>query len=173
MGSQFGRRATKGGSNVGRHGADKRWRDEHGREWDSRLEGLVARWLDQEGIAYQAQPDLGLEYVTRVKQGRCTACGHESNTDIVQVHRYTPDFLVPEWDGAIIEVKGYFRLGVRPQLQELMKQNPGLPLRFVFSRNNPLKGLKRTPDYLSWAAYYGKPALVFNETRGLSEWLND
>lgn len=169
MARRFGRRNARGGSNVGTHGADKRWKSPDGRRWDSQLEGLIAIWLDANGVEYEAQPQPSLGYTTKIRGGKCADCGSDS---VVQHHTYTPDFLtLNQPTNFYIEVKGFFRQGVRPAMQEFIKQNQGVPLRYVFSRNNKLP-LKRTPDYLTWAAHYGCPALVWNEKRGLDEWFN-
>lgn len=167
MARRFGRRKTRGGENVGTHGADKRWRSPDGREWDSQLEGLVALWMDAHSVEYLAQPHP-ISYVTKVRSGLCLDC---QAGNVVQQHQYTPDFYVPQL-GCYFEVKGFFRQGVRPAMQELMKQNPDLQLRFIFSRNNKLP-LKRTPDYLTWAAHYGKMAITWNAKRGLWEWIGE
>lgn len=64
-------------------------------------------------------------------------------------HAYTPDFILP--NGIVIEAKGYFPAEDRGKYLNIRRSNPGMDLRFVFSRaSTPTrKGAKST--YGDWA----------------------
>ena len=71
---------------------------------------------------------------------------------------YTPDFHLP--NGVIIEAKGFLKPTDRRKMIAVKKQHPGLDIRFVFQRDNPLsKGSKHT--YCSWAEKHGFKACVW------------
>ena len=145
--------------------ANRTYIDDRSRRWDSKFEWRIANWCDNNGVGYSAQP-RSFSYRTPVKGGTCVAC---EGTDVVQDRSYTPDFLL---DGSAyyIEAKGFFRPGARALLQRFITQRRDVPLRFIFQANKSLP-LKRTPDYLDWAAYYKCVALVWSDKVGLTPWL--
>lgn len=68
-------------------------------------------------------------------------------------HRYTPDFVLP--NGIIVETKGLFDSDDRKKHELILRQHPGLDIRFIFSRSSsPIrKGSKTT--YGAWCAKLG------------------
>lgn len=68
-------------------------------------------------------------------------------------HKYTPDFELP--DGTFIETKGYFDTEDRQKHLHVKASNPGVKIRFLFTRaHEPIyKGSKTT--YAMWCDKHG------------------
>lgn len=76
----------------------------------------------------------------------------------IRTHQYLPDFKITKKDGSFfyVETKGYFRPNDRAKLRAVKEQNPGLDLRLVFQRDQPI--YKGSPTYYSkWAEDHGFP----------------
>ena len=116
----------------------------------SGLEGVTAEYLRQHGVAFEYE-------TTRLPY-----------TKPSKVHRYTPDFLLP--NGIIVETKGRFMTADRQKMILIKKQHPDLDIRFVFSRSSTKinKGSKTT--YAMWCR---KNGYVFAYGLPPTEWLNE
>lgn len=83
-------------------------------------------------------------------------CAYEScKLNYVLERRYIPDFTVRTKSGKTIylEVKGYLRPADRTKMVAVRKQNPGADIRFLFARNQLIKGSKMM--YSDWCKKYG------------------
>ena len=97
----------------------------------SGLEQRIADQLDERGAKYE----------------------YESvNISYEAVHRYTPDFVLP--NGVILEIKGRFTGKDRTKHLQIKKAHPDLDIRFVFQRNNTL-GPKSSTRYSEWCEKHG------------------
>jgi hypothetical protein len=131
---------------VGTNRHDKRWRDEHGNVFESKLEALVferingdprisvRRCSEREGDTFS--------YSTPVRSGSCGACG---SGDIVQRRTYTPDLCISPsgtWDGPgerprrYLEIKGYFPGTKRNLLRAFLKSGPCVDLCLILERDS-------------------------------------
>lgn len=65
-------------------------------------------------------------------------------------HKYTPDFIVTKKDGSkmYIEAKGRWTGGDRSKIKEVIRQNPGIDLRIVFT--NPHAKIGKKDTYAKW-----------------------
>jgi hypothetical protein len=68
-------------------------------------------------------------------------------------HKYTPDFVLP--NGVIIETKGLFAAPDRAKHVLIQKQQPGLDIRFVFSRSASKISKASKTTYADWCGKYG------------------
>lgn len=70
---------------------------------------------------------------------------------------YIPDFVVrtPSGKTIYLEVKGYLRPTDRTKMVAVRKQNPGADIRFLFARNQLIRGSKMM--YSDWCKKYGFP----------------
>jgi hypothetical protein len=84
----------------------------HGR---SGLENTTMEDLAQRGVQYRYE-EVKVAY-----------------TSPATAHKYTPDFIIP--NGVIVETKGIFDSDDRKKHLLIQAQNPGLDIRFVFSRS--------------------------------------
>lgn len=119
-------------------------------KFKSGLEGVTAEWLRVQGVEALYEP-IKIEYTIPEK-----------------VHRYTPDFLLP--NGILIETKGIFDSTDRAKHLLVRDQYPDLDLRFIFSRSaTPLyKGSPST--YATWCRKYG---FLFADRVIPKEWLKE
>lgn len=85
--------------------------------------------------------------------------------------RYLPDFVVHKKDGSVIyiESKGYFRPADRGKMLAIKRNHPELDIRFIFYRNDKIKGSKNR--YTDWCDRHKFPHHVGNNVP--REWLNE
>lgn len=83
-------------------------------------------------------------------------------------HKYTPDFKLR--DGVFLETKGYFTPEDRKKHLFIRESNPGIEVRFVFSRSAaPIrKGSKTT--YADWCRKHG---FLFADKLIPEEWFKE
>lgn len=85
--------------------------------------------------------------------------------------KYTPDFVIENQHGKqmFIEAKGYFRWEDMEKMLAVRRSNPGMDIRFVFERNNPVrKGSKMR--YVDWAKKHGFMYAIASVPK---EWLDE
>jgi hypothetical protein len=85
-----------------------------------------------------------------------------------KVHRYTPDFILP--NGIIIETKGRFVTADRTKHRLLREQYPHLDIRFVFSRSKDVIGKKSTTTYALWCQ---RLSILFADRSIPDAWLRE
>lgn len=115
----------------------------------SKFEDTIIQDLKDRGIAYEYEPKT-FSYTRPVHRGRCTVC--ESKSCVVE-RSYTPDIfllLSKTW----VEAKGKFTPENRGKMEDFLKGNPGIDLRFLFQRDNWLTG-KHKHKYSDWAKKQG------------------
>lgn len=83
---------------------------------------------------------------------------------------YLPDFVCTKADGSLmlIEVKGYLRPEDRSKTIAVLKHNPGIDLRFVFSKDNFIRKGSKT-KYSDWCKKYFLPCSFGSVPK---EWFN-
>lgn len=129
------------GRRVGTKRSDRRWEDDDGNVWASKLECEVYTALRGEaGIRVLERCGGGeghsFDYTSPVRKAVCHSC---ASRDVVQQRVYTPDlYVVPASAGSdargyYIEVKGHLRADRRNLLRSVVKAYPDLDLRFVFA----------------------------------------
>lgn len=136
--------------------SDKRWEDDDGNVWASKLEASVYEALraDDRLIVRRCSAEEGdtFDYVSKVRAGQCAACG---SGEIVQRRTYTPDLYVlparqkaDKRRGYYLEIKGHFPGSKRKLLGDFLKTGPRIDLRLILQRDN-----KATPKltYLEYA----------------------
>lgn len=86
-----------------------------------------------------------IKYTSRVVKGTCDSCGHNKCS---QHRSYTPDFPVTRIDGSkvYLETKGRFPAEDRSKMRDVIKSNPHLDIRMVFSDGGP----KRNAVVRAW-----------------------
>lgn len=104
----------------------------HAVSYRSGLESGAGRWLEEQGVdALYEDPDSVIRYTKPAK-----------------VHRYTPDFVLP--NGIIIETKGMFDSADRGKHLLIREQFPHLDIRFIFTYPNARIGKKSVTTYADW-----------------------
>jgi len=68
-------------------------------------------------------------------------------------HSYTPDFMLP--NGIFIEVKGYFPAEDRRIVLNVIKCNPSLDLRMLFSNSGAYISKGSLTTYAGWCLTHG------------------
>lgn len=153
-------KAVETGRRVGTKKSDRRWQDNAGNIWASKLESDLFQFFQAAGAAVRKCDERdSVPYVTRIRQGRCGACG----SDVVrQEHTYTPDLCVDatpaisEKGGNLIEAKGYLRPDDRRILRGVLQARPDINLHLILQRYH-----KPTVD---WARKFLKiPVLIFGK----------
>lgn len=97
----------------------------------STYEDNIIKDLEDRGVAYEYEP-RSFKYTRPVHRGRCTVC--ESKSVVVE-RSYTPDIrllLSDTW----IEAKGKFTPENRGKMEDFLRGNPEIDLRFLFQRDN-------------------------------------
>lgn len=94
----------------------------------SNFEKAFATNLTKRGIPFEYEP-FELTYYIK-KKGKCKTCG---STDIVEVHKYTPDFKIGEM---LIETKGKLDSKTRTKMKAVLDCNPNRDIRFIFMFDN-------------------------------------
>ena len=87
-------------------------------------------------------------------------------------HVYNPDWRVFREDGSsfIVETKGKFDPDDRRKMLAVKEQHPGLDIRMLFMRNNPIrKGSKTT--YVDWCKKNGFECAVGEDIP--ADWMNE
>ena len=89
-----------------------------------------------------------------------------------KTHRYTPDFVLRSSSGdpIFIEVKGFFSPQDRSKTIEVLRQNPGLDLRFVFERASTRLNRRSKTTYAAWCERHN---LLWAEREVAEEWQNE
>ena len=99
-------------------------------KYRSGLEKKFAKWLKSKRIQFQYE-SLKLKYMHSVFRGLCQDC---QSTKVAIPKIYTPDFTLN--NGVIIELKGKFTSQMRTKMLEVIRDNPDLDIRMVFSKDN-------------------------------------
>lgn len=112
------------------------------------MEAKIASQLTAANVPFEFEVDKFV-YFKRVTSGECHKCG---TLDVVQKHRYTPDFKVgPSW---YIETKGIFGATDRRKMKLMQEQHPKIVIYLLFERNNVVSKIKGT-RYSDWAKANG------------------
>lgn len=109
----------------------------------SRFEETIYGQLTRAGLQPEYEPDT-LDYHRRTRQTYCGDCGSKKT---YKKARYTPDFKIGKF---YIEAKGYFKPEKRAAMEDFLRSNPSVDLRFVFGADNWLTS-KRHSKYSDWA----------------------
>lgn len=114
-------------------------------DFASKFEEVIHKALKKANVDVQYEPET-IEYKRRVGyRAFCEDCGSKRT---FKVARYTPDFRIGK--SIYIEAKGYFKPGKRAAMEDFVRSNPNVDLRFVFGADNWLTG-KRVKKYSDWA----------------------
>ncbi len=142
------------GRRVSYKRSDRRWEDDDGNVWASRLECEVFETLSgDDNIVVRRCIKGGADtfaYHSKVLRGSCMECG---STKIVQKRTYTPDLYVlpaqrtDDTRGYYLEIKGYFPGPQRKLFSDFQRTGPDIDLRIVFEGDG-----KATPR-LSYTEY--------------------
>ena len=134
---------------VGWKRSDKRWKDDYGNEWASRLECEVFEALSKDERITVRKCERGgsdtFSYHSPVRGALCLEC---SGGEVVQLRTYTPDLhIVPtseEYTGGAyyLEIKGHFPARKRSLLRSFLKSGPHIDLRMVFESDQRARGTK-------------------------------
>lgn len=152
------------GRRVGTKRSDRRWKDEDGTIWASKLESDLYRELsrDQRITIRKCDERDTFDYTTPVRLASCVECG---SGKCVQRRQYTPDFYVDvegaggDGRGYYIESKGYWRSSARSLLSHFLKCRPDIDLRIIFERD---KAATPKLTYIEYATSRLKiPAIVW------------
>lgn len=95
----------------------------------SGFEKKVAKHLNERGVKYKYESER-LKYTVPATP-----------------RVYTPDFLLP--NGILVEVKGKFDRDSRKKMALVIEQHPGLDIRLLFMRDNPINKGSKT-KYSDW-----------------------
>ncbi len=116
------------GKRVGTKRSDRRWEDDDGVIWASRLECEIFQSISTDDRVVVRRCDQGgsdtFSYTTPIRSALCKSCG---STEAVQERVYTPDLYVypatPGGDkrGYYIEIKGHFPGPRRTMFRHLLK----------------------------------------------------
>ena len=109
----------------------------------SRFEEQIYDQLRKAGLQPEYEPDT-IDYHRRTRQTYCGDCGSKKT---YKKARYTPDFKIGHY---YIEAKGYFKPEKRAAMEDFLRSNPSIDLRFVFGADNWLTS-KRVTKYSDWA----------------------
>jgi hypothetical protein len=115
----------------------------------SGFEKKVEAQLKEAKVEYKYESEK-LVWIRPVSKGTCTKCGSDG---VGQSCTYTPDFVLSS--GIWIEAKGYLDGPDRTKFKHISKQFPKLDIRFVFQRDNVIKGTKNKTRYSEWASKLG------------------
>lgn len=74
-------------------------------------------------------------------------------------HQYKPDFILNKTDGSVmfVETKGYFQPSDRTKTLAVLKENPGIDLRFLFLRATNKLNRGSNTTYAMWCDKHGIP----------------
>lgn len=131
----------------------------------SGLEKKVRAFLDANKVDYKYEPGP-IKWDRRVSSGACRNC---SSDEVVQVCKYTPDFVLS--NGIWIEAKGRLDGPDRTKHLAIKKQHPEIDIRFVFQRDNPIPGTKNKTRYSEWAQKNGFKFTVSPKGEVPEDWL--
>lgn len=124
---------------LSRKRSDKRWVDDSGELWASRLECEVFTTLSADKRIVVRKCEQGTSdtfpYYSRSRSSACLDCG---SGEVVQHRSYTPDmFVYPKGRGGkgrgyYLEVKGFFPGPRRKLLGDFIKTGSDIDLRLLF-----------------------------------------
>lgn len=110
----------------------------------SKFEASIAAQLRSIGVKYSYESET-LKYTSRVRGGRCDACG---STSVHKRRTYTPDFIVVGRKGKLyIEVKGRLTSMDRTKMLDVLRCNPSINLLMVFQRDNKIDSKRKYSDW--------------------------
>ncbi len=122
--------------------SDKRWKDDEGHVWASKLELEVFTGLSRDPSfsvrRCSAEEGDTFNYTSPVRSAKCLGCGSD---ECVQERTYTPDlFVYPKTSrgkdrGYYLEVKGHFPGPQRNLLRCFLKTGPSIDLRILLQRD--------------------------------------
>lgn len=100
---------------------------------------------------------LEKEFGDQLRACKADHCYESCKLPYVLERKYVPDFTVRTASGKTIylEVKGYLRPADRTKMVAVKKQNPGADIRFLFARNQLVRGTQMM--YSDWCKKYGFP----------------
>jgi hypothetical protein len=103
--------------------------------WRSGLEEAIAAQLDNSGVRYLYE-QVAVPFIQPAEQ-----------------RKYTPDFILP--NGIVVESKGQFDTADRKKHRLVKISQPGLDIRFVFSRSSTRISKQSSTTYGAWATHQG------------------
>lgn len=115
----------------------------------SKFELNFAKHLYNKNIKYKYEP-YSLEYYIKTRLATCRECGSH---ECWELHHYTPDFLLPDYN-ILIETKGKFTPKMRSKMIGVKINNKNKDLRLVFMRDNKLNKTSSI-RYSDWARKFG------------------
>lgn len=143
------------GEKIGIKRSDRRWRDEHGEEWDSRFESVIYDIAKESGIKIRRCTSADtIPYYHTLRGTSCQDCG---SIRVGKEHRYTPDFFVYTGDtaggkdGYYLEAKGYLRAPKRSLLRSLFATRPIVDIRFLLQSDFKVTSKLR---FAGWVTKY-------------------
>lgn len=127
---------------IGTKRSDRRWEDEEGNAWASKLEATIYFELSKDERIVVRRCERGgsdtFDYTSPVSSAVCLECG---STSVVQRRKYTPDlYVTPKSGGDVqsgyyIEIKGHFPGPKRTLLRHFLKTGPSIDLRMLLQRD--------------------------------------
>lgn len=123
----------------------------------SKFEEKIAAQLREADVAFEYEETV-LVYPKKVRSARCKEC---ESKEVIQFHRYTPDFEVFPGlpDAYFIEAKGIFSPSDRNKMLLVRENYPHCEFRMIFQRDNkiPIRGpkKKKPTSYTEWAKFHG------------------
>ena len=113
-------------------------------DFASHFEEEIYGKLKKADVCVEYEPET-LDYKRRTRK---TYCGDYGSKKTFKKARYTPDFRIGT--RIYIEAKGYFKPEKRAAMEDFLRSNPDVDLRFVFGADNWLTS-KRVTKYSDWA----------------------
>lgn len=128
----------------------------------SKFEDNVIQNLKDRGVDFEYEPET-FQYSRPGRGYKCDSCG---GAKCSVIRRYTPDLRL----GTVyIELKGKFTSENRSKMEDFLKGDPGIDLRFIFMRDNWLTS-KHKHKYSDWAKKLGVKYHVGQEVP--EEWVS-
>lgn len=116
---------------------------------ESWFEDDIIEDLENRGIEYEYEPETFL-YQRPVRSASCGGCG---SNDVSVQRRYTPDILLTTVN-VYVEAKGKFTSENRAKMEDFLRGDPGVDLRFIFQRDNWITK-KHKSKYSDWCKKLG------------------
>lgn len=138
----------------------RRYKTARGETVRSRFEKTVLDDLDDRGVVYDYEP-FSVDWWDQSQKGLvCYDCG---SRNVKKARSYTPDAEVEFLKdttlgtaGFVLEIKGRLTVDDRTTLEGVKRAHPGLDIRLLFMRDNPIRPKSRT-RYSDWARKAGFP----------------